>query len=153
MAFGGFNSGSPSAPMAEINMIPLIDVMLVLLVIFMVTAPLLTHAVKIDLPKASSQPNLTKPDHVALSIDANGVVFWNGEAVTRGDLSARLARSAAQQPQPELHLRADRTTQYQTIAEVMAAAARSGITRIGFVSDPDASSGGQTPDRRAHSPS
>ena len=150
MAFGGFNSGSASAPMAEINMIPLIDVMLVLLVIFMVTAPLLTHAVKIDLPKASSQPNLTKPDHVALSIDANGVVFWNGEAVTRGDLSARLARSAAQQPQPELHLRADRTTQYQTIAEVMAAAARSGITRIGFVSDPDTSSGAQTPDRRAH---
>jgi len=143
MAFGSFGKGSEGAPMAEINMVPLIDVMLVLLVIFMVTAPLLTHAVKIDLPKASSQPNLTKPDHVALSIDSAGSIFWNGETVTRPDLAARLARSAAQNPQPELHLRADRTTQYQIIAEVMAAAARAGLTRIGFVSDPISSGGVQ----------
>ena len=79
MAFGGFNRGSEGAPMAEINMIPLIDVMLVLLVIFIITAPLLTHAVKVDLPKASSQPNLTKPDNVQLAIDAEGRVYWNGE--------------------------------------------------------------------------
>ena len=136
MAFGSFSRGNGIAPMAEINMVPLIDVMLVLLVIFMVTAPLLTHAVKIDLPKASSRPNLTRPDHIALAIDAAGTVFWNGETVPRAELGARLARSAAQKPQPELHLRADRTTQYQTIAEVMAAAARAGLTRIGFVSDP-----------------
>ena len=137
MAFGGFNkTGGGPAPMAEINMVPLIDVMLVLLVIFMVTAPLLTHAVKIDLPKAASQPNLTKPDHIALSINAAGSLFWNGEALLRNDLDGHLAQAAKQSPQPELHLRADRTTQYQVIAEVMAASARAGIARIGFVSDP-----------------
>ena len=153
MAFGSFSNGSGSAPMAEINMVPLIDVMLVLLVIFMVTAPLLTYAVKIDLPKASSQPNLTKPEHIALSIDASGAVFWSGEAVSRSELKARLLRSAAQSPQPELHLRADRATQYQTIAEVMAATAQAGLTRIGFVSDPNVFSGGRLPGHSAHSPS
>ncbi len=86
MAFGGFNkAGANNAPMAEINMVPLIDVMLVLLVIFIVTAPLLTHAVKIDLPQASSQPNQTKPDHIELSIDASGALFWNGETLPRAE--------------------------------------------------------------------
>jgi len=136
MAFGGFNKGGESAPMAEINMIPLIDVMLVLLVIFMVTAPLLTHAVKIELPKATSSPNLTQADHVSLAIDGVGRTFWNGELVSKPDFQARLEQAAKQHPQPELHLRADRSTQYQAIAETMAAAARVGITRIGFVSDP-----------------
>ena len=137
MAFGNFERKGSAMPMAEINMIPLIDVMLVLLVIFIITAPLLTHAVKIDLPKASSAPNLTKPDHIAVSIDASGTVFWNGEIVQPAELSTRLKAAAARQPQPELHLRADRTTQYQAIAEVMAAAAREGVQRIGFVSDPN----------------
>jgi biopolymer transport protein ExbD len=136
MAFGGFNKGGDGAPMAEINMIPLIDVMLVLLVIFMVTAPLLTHAVKIDLPKAASSANLTQPDHVSLAIDAAGRIFWNGEPIAKAELQSRLDEAAKRQPQPELHLRADRVTQYQTIAEVMAAAAKSGLVRIGFVSDP-----------------
>ena len=136
MAFGSFSNGSGSAPMAEINMVPLIDVMLVLLVIFMVTAPMLTHAVKIDLPKAASNPNITRPDHVSLAIDAAGRTWWNGEVVTRPELDTRLARAAAQDPKPELHLRADRTTPYQHIAEVMASAARTGVARIGFVSDP-----------------
>ena len=134
MAFGGFRQGSETAPMAEINMIPLIDVMLVLLVIFIVTAPLLTHAVKLDLPKASSQPNLTKPDHIALSIAADGTLFWNGEQVERRMLRERLAEVSRHQPQPEVHLRADRRTQYQSIAEVMADAANAGMGRIGFVS-------------------
>ncbi len=110
--------------------------MLVLLVIFIITAPLLTHAVKIDLPKATSAPNLTKPDHIAVSIDGAGTVFWNGEIVQPAELASRMQATAARAPQPELHLRADRTTQYQAIAEVMAAAARAGVQRIGFVSDP-----------------
>src|SRR5450755_391479 len=100
MAFGSFDRGG-SAPMAEINMIPLIDVMLVLLVIFIVTAPLLTHAVKIDLPKASSQPNLTKPEHIVLSINAGGAAVWNGEPVSRPDLGMRFAAAARLSPQPE----------------------------------------------------
>ena len=136
MAFGGFKPGGESVPMAEINMIPLIDVMLVLLVIFIITAPLLTHAVKIDLPKAASHVNLTRPDHIALSINAADEMFWNGERIDHAQLTQRLATAARLEPQPELHLRADRTTQYQILAQVMAAAAKAGITRIGFVSDP-----------------
>jgi biopolymer transport protein ExbD len=137
MAFGGFKQGNAPAPMAEINMIPLIDVMLVLLVIFIITAPLLTHAVKLDLPQASSQPNLTKPEHVSLSIDAEGALYWNGERVERVALRERLATAAAQRPQPEIHLRADRAARYQPIAEAMADAANARIARIGFVSEPE----------------
>ena len=140
MAFGGFNtSGANSAPLAEINMVPLIDVMLVLLVIFIVTAPLLTNAVKIDLPQASSRPNQSKPDKIELSINSDGALFWNGDALPHADLGARLAQASRQTPQPELHLRADRTTQYQTIAEVMSAATREGVTKIGFVTEPQKS--------------
>lgn len=135
MAFGGFDKGSAPAPMAEINMVPLIDVMLVLVVIFIITAPLLTHAVKIDLPKASSQPNLTKPENIQLAMRASGDIFWNGEPLTRLQLRERLAASSRLQPRPEIHLRADRTTQYQAIAEVMADTAKAGLTRIGFVSE------------------
>ena len=136
MAFGGFNRGGGEAPLAEINMIPLIDVMLVLLVIFIITAPLLTHSVKIDLPRASSAPNLTRPDHVSVAIDGEGRHYWNGERVGQDVLMQRIAAAAKQQPQPELHLRADRSTPYQSLAEVMAAASRAGLVRIGFVSDP-----------------
>jgi biopolymer transport protein ExbD len=142
VAFGGFDDrGASTRPMAEINMIPLIDVMLVLLVIFIITAPLLTHAVRIDLPKASSAPNLTRADHVQLAIDADGGIHWNGEPVDRAALRERLAAAAAQAPQPEIHLRADRTTQYQAIAEVLADSAAAGATRLGFVSVPEATPG------------
>ena len=136
MAFGGFSKSGDSLPMAEINMIPLIDVMLVLLVIFIITAPLLTHAVKIDLPKASSAPNLTKPDNIQLGIKADGEVYWNGELVDKPALARRMAVAAKLDPQPEVHLRADRTTEYQKVAEVMSAAARAGLLKIGFVTDP-----------------
>jgi biopolymer transport protein ExbD len=137
MTFGSFDRSAGSAPMAEINMVPLIDVMLVLLVIFMVTAPLLTNAVKINLPKASSAPNLTRPEHVQLTIDAGSTLYWNGEPMDRTTIRARLAQASKQSPQPELHLRADKATPYRAVAEVMADAARSGLTRIGFVSDPE----------------
>jgi len=137
MAFGAFDqSGAGSRPMAEINMIPLIDVMLVLLVIFIITAPLLTHAVKIDLPKAASEPNLTKPENVQLAIDGEGHLHWNGEPVDRTGLRERLAAAAKIAPQPEIHLHADQATQYRAIAEVLADTAKAGLTRIGFVSDP-----------------
>jgi len=137
MAFGGFRQGATPAPLAEINMIPLIDVMLVLLVIFIITAPLLTHAVKLDLPQASSRPNLTKPEHIGLAIDGAGALYWNGERTDRAALRERLAAASRQKPQPEIHLSADRTTRYQAIAEVMADAANAGMGRIGFVSNPE----------------
>jgi biopolymer transport protein ExbD len=137
MAFGGFQKEHGSAPLAEINMIPLIDVMLVLLVIFIITAPLLTHAVKLDLPKASSQPNLPKPEHIGVAIDGSGQLYWNGERVDRKGLRERLASASRQKPQPEIHLRADRATRYEEIAQVMADSASAGMSRIGFVSEPE----------------
>ena len=117
-------------------MIPLIDVMLVLLVIFIITAPLLTHAVKVDLPRASSQPNITKPDNVQLAIDGEGRVYWNGEVLDRSGWRSRMDAAAGLRPQPEVHIRADGGVAYRKVAEVMADAAKSGLTRIGFVSDP-----------------
>jgi biopolymer transport protein ExbD len=136
MSFASLNDDDGSEALAEINMIPLIDVMLVLLVIFIVTAPLLTHAVKVDLPRASSAPNLTKPDNVQLAIDGAGQVYWNGEVVAAAALEQKLRNAAALSPQPELHLRAERTTPYEKVADVMSASARTGLTRIGFVTEP-----------------
>ena len=143
MAFGGFNKTGDVKPMTDINMVPLIDVMLVLLVIFIITTPLLTHAVKIELPRATSQPNLTKPENVQLGINAQGQLYWDGEMVDKPEVVKRMKLAAKQDPQPELHLRADRTTQYQILAEVMAEAAKAGLTKIGFVSDPSQESQSQ----------
>ena len=136
MALGIKDKAATGAPLAEINMIPLIDVMLVLLVIFIVTAPLLTHAVRIDLPRVSTEPIVKKPEVVALAIDASGDTFWNGERVQEAELKTRLADAARRVPQPELHLSVDRTAKYQVVAEVMGAASKAGLTRIGFISDP-----------------
>lgn len=136
MSFGSLESGDDNAPLAEINMVPLIDVMLVLLVIFLVTAPMLTHAVKVELPRAASSPNLSQPDTVQLSIDAAQTVFWNGQQMDAAALSQHLTQAAAQQPQPELHIRAERSTPYEKVAQVMSESARVGLSRIGFVTDP-----------------
>lgn len=138
MAFGSFNPNRHTTPMAEINMIPLIDVMLVLLVIFILTAPLLTHAVKIDLPQAASTVNSASPDKIDLAIDDQGLFYWNGEIVDTTAMTARFREEAKKNPQPELHLRADRNTRYQTLAEVLGEAAKAGLVKIGFVSDPNA---------------
>jgi biopolymer transport protein ExbD len=136
MFLANATSDDDQSPMAEINTTPLVDVMLVLLIIFMVTAPLFTHAVKVDLPQAKSQVNPEKPDTIAIAIDSDGRLFWNNEAMRDEDLSSRLTQSAAKAPQPELHLRADRNTRYEKIAQVMAAAQNAGIQKIGFVTDP-----------------
>lgn len=136
MSFGTFSDSDPGGDLTEINMIPLIDVMLVLLVIFIVTAPLLTHSVKIDLPKASSSPNLTRPVHVQLGIREDGSLHWNGAAVEMQELESHFSAAAMQEPQPELHIRADRLVPYERVAQVMSKAAKAGLVRIGFVTDP-----------------
>jgi len=136
MAMGSFDPRRHQGPMAEINVVPLVDVMLVLLVIFIITAPLLTNSVKIDLPKASSKPNITKPDHVEFAIREDGSFFWNGEQVEMATLPGRFAMEAKKEPQPELHIRADRLARYELVAQVMSSAAKAGIIRIGFVTDP-----------------
>lgn len=137
MAFGDLTRSGANAPLAEINMVPLIDVMMVLLVIFIITAPLLTHAVKIELPKASSAPVEMKPDHVRVAIKADGRVYWNGEAVDDARLAEHIETAAREERQPALHIRADRKTPYEKVAQVMAAAARAGLSKIGFVTEPE----------------
>jgi biopolymer transport protein ExbD len=139
MAFGSFDQHKTSGhTVAEINMIPLIDVMLVLLVIFMITAPMMTNTVKIDLPRASSQPSqATAVEPVNLAIDAEGKLFWNQEPVSREQLQQKLAQLALEPDAAELHIRADKTAAYQFVAETLADAAQAGVSRIGFVSEPD----------------
>jgi biopolymer transport protein ExbD len=136
MAFGGFGGGRNSTPMADINVIPLVDIMLVLLVIFIVTAPLLTHSVKVDLPKAQSSANATQAASVQFALDGSGQMYWDGQRVDRGQMIARMAAAGARDPVPELHLRIDRQARYEAIADVMSEAAKAGLTKIGFVTDP-----------------
>lgn len=136
MAMGSFDSRRHQGPMAEINVVPLVDVMLVLLVVFIITAPLLTNAVKIDLPKASSNANITKGNHIEFGIHEDGGYFWNGERIEAVSLPERFALESNKQPQPELHIRADRMAHYELVAQVVAGAARAGIVRIGFITEP-----------------
>jgi biopolymer transport protein ExbD len=136
MAFGGFNDNNQAGPMADINVTPMVDVMLVLLVIFIITAPLFTHAIKLELPNAQSQAAPEKPETITLAINGEGKLFWNNAAITREELATRITTAAEKKPQPELQLRADKSTRYEVIAQVMAAAQTGGMTKIGFVTDP-----------------
>lgn len=138
MAFGSFDSRASSTTMSEINMVPLIDVMLVLLVIFMITAPLLSHTIRINVPQVSAQPAEEKPRAVDLAVDARGDLFWNDQPIAQSGLEALLAQQAVLDPQPEIRIRADVDTRYGLLAEVMAAARRVGIRRLGFVTHPGA---------------
>ena len=138
MAFASFDNRHAGAPMAEINMVPLIDVMLVLLVIFIVTAPLLTQAVKLELPKASSQPNIVKAEKIEFGINAEGKLFWNGEPVDRSEAAKRFVVESKKQPQPEVHLRADQNVPYRSVAQTLADASKAGLTKVGFISEPEA---------------
>jgi len=136
MAFGSFDRKSGSQPMAEINMVPLIDVVLVLLVIFIVTAPLLTNVVKLDLPKATSTADIQKPEKIEFAIDAQGALFWKGERISREDAIARFAEEGRKRPQPEVYLRADQNAPYRYIAETLADASKGGLSKVAFVSEP-----------------
>jgi biopolymer transport protein ExbD len=126
---------SSSQPMAEINMIPLVDIMLVLLVIFIITAPLFHQALPIDLPRVAASPLEEQPRTIQLALDAEGVLLLDGETIGMNVLGARLAAMAGDTG-PELRLRADRATRYERLAEVMAVAQQAGIARIAFVTDP-----------------
>src|SRR6202451_2547734 len=127
MAMSPFAGDDDDGLMNEINMTPLVDVMLVLLIVFMVTIPVIRHAVKIDLPHASSQKEETKPAQVTVSIDADGNVLWDEQKVDEAALSAKIAAAAQASPQPELHLDADRKVPYEKVAQVMSAAQAGGL--------------------------
>jgi biopolymer transport protein ExbD len=136
MAFGGFSQDN-GAEMAEINVIPLVDIMLVLLVIFIITAPVITHAVKVDLPRASHQVNHVTLKTVTLSLDEHGALYWDNEPLAGDRLEARLAGAAAEQPDLEVHIRADQRTPYERIAWLLARARSAGVLRIGFITTPE----------------
>jgi len=110
--------------------------MLVLLIIFIITVPVIKHAVNIDLPRASNEKVLDKPENVRLSVDAGGVYYWNELRVEDADFEQRLAQTAAQEPQPELHIRGDKAVRYERVAQAMAAAQRAGVRKIGFITEP-----------------
>jgi biopolymer transport protein ExbD len=136
MAFGAFNHHRQKEAMSDINVTPMVDVMLVLLVIFILGAPAFTSAVKLDLPKAQAAQPQQPAATVTVAIDGAGKMYWNNEAVTQAVLEQRLSEAARLEVQPELQLRADKDTRYEIVAQVMAAAQTRGLSKMGFVTDP-----------------
>ena len=136
MAMGSFNAQQHQMPTAEINMTPLVDVMLVLLIIFIITAPLMTHSVPVDLPRAASTPTPEKPMTLQVSINADNQIFVGTEVVDRNILETKFREAVAQDANVEMHLKADRSTRYESVAETMSAARRAGLSKIGFVTQP-----------------
>jgi biopolymer transport protein ExbD len=135
MAFG--TQDEPDEVMNEINMTPLVDVMLVLLIIFIITVPVMKHAVAIDLPRASSEPELTKPQNILFTVTADGTYYWNEQKIDDSELASRLAAEAAKDPQPELHIRGDKAVRYERVAKAMSEAREAGVRKIGFITEPD----------------
>ena len=136
MAFGSFDNKSSGHTMSEINMVPLIDVMLVLLVIFIITAPLLSHSIKINVPQVSAEPVEQEPVVIDLAVNEHGQLFWNELPVQMEELTPRLKQEATQDPQPQLRIRADLNTRYEVLADIMGSARASGMKRVGFVTRP-----------------
>lgn len=136
MAFSHPDDLDGDGVLSEINMIPLIDVMLVLLIVFIITVPVIKHAVDVNLPQAPTQASPDKPQTVRLSVDAEGRYHWNEAAVDDTQLAERLAQTAAQTPQPDLHIRGDKAVRYERVAQAMAAAQRAGVRKLAFVTEP-----------------
>ena len=138
MSAGNAGLEDEDKSISEINVTPLVDVMLVLLIIFLITIPVITQSVKVDLPKAANIPTQTKPENINIAVDGEGNVFWNTLLVpTQDALLERIKQVAVMDPQPEIHLRGDRATSYEHIGRVMVAAQRGGIQKIGFITEPD----------------
>ncbi|PMS18139.1 biopolymer transporter ExbD [Trinickia dabaoshanensis] len=138
MAMPLFEDDADEGLMGEINMTPLIDVMLVLLIVFMIAIPAIEHAIKLDLPHVGSQAQDVKPAHIEVGLRADGTLVWDGANVDDAGLRAALKQAAQTKPQPQLRLRADRKVPYERVADVMSAAQESGLTQIGFVTEPRA---------------
>jgi biopolymer transport protein ExbD len=134
MAFG--TQDDTDDVMNEINMTPMVDIMLVLLIIFIITVPVMKHSVNIDLPRANNEAQNVKPETVRLSVDAKGTYFLNETQITDEELAPRLKAAAAQNPQPDLHIRGDKAVRYERVAQAMAAAQQAGLSKIGFITEP-----------------
>ena len=134
----GDGPGDDEKAISEINVTPLVDVMLVLLIIFLITIPVITQSVKVELPKAANIPTQTKPENVNIAVDREGNVYWNTMLVpTQDALLERIKSVAVMNPQPEIHVRGDRATAYEHIGRVIVLAQRGGIQKIGFITEPD----------------
>ena len=138
MAFGmqDATGDDDTEVMNEINMTPLVDVMLVLLIIFIITVPAMKHAINVELPQASNERQVIKPETIQLSVDAQGTYFLNQTAVTEEALVNQLQAEAAKEPQPELHIRGDKAVRYEFVAQAMATASQAGLRKIGFITEP-----------------
>ena len=136
MAFG--TQDDTDEVMNEINMTPLVDVMLVLLIIFIITVPVMQHSVGVELPRVTSAPAEARPDTIRLTVDELGRYLWNEQRIAEADLLPRLQAEAGRDPQPELHLRGHREARYEAVAQALAAAQQSGLRRIGFITEPKA---------------
>ena len=133
MAFGRLESRKPDAPMSEINVTPMVDVMLVLLVIFILTAPLITSAIRLDLPQSEGGDAGASPQALSLVVDAQSNLYLNDKPITPDALRLRLAEAAKRNPNTELELRADQSVPYGRVVEAMGLAQKAGLSRIGFV--------------------
>jgi len=130
------NQNDADDVMSEINMTPLVDVMLVLLIIFIITIPVMKHSVNVDLPVATSKPQVVQPQTIRLTVDAQGQYYWNDTVVSESALPGLMQTEAAREPQPELHVRGDKAVRYERVAQALAAAQRAGLRKIGFVTEP-----------------
>lgn len=134
--FGSFDRGTKDKPMSEINMVPLIDVMLVLLVIFIVTAPFFTHAIRLNLPQSDAAEHQTVQDKLDVAINGAGELFLNGEPATREEANTLFEAEARKNPQPIVHVRADQEVAYRVVADTLSDCARAGLTQVGLVMAP-----------------
>jgi biopolymer transport protein ExbD len=132
-----FSENSEDELLANINTTPLVDVMLVLLIIFLITVPVVTHTVPVQLPRETNQPTQTKPQNINVSVDADGNIYWNQQKMSGlGDLQKRMLAVSSEQPQPEVHIWGDQNAHYQAVGEVLLAAQRAGIQKVGFITQP-----------------
>ncbi|HEY8449149.1 MAG TPA: biopolymer transporter ExbD [Bacillota bacterium] len=138
MSVGSPGGGEERRAMADINTTPLVDVMLVLLIIFLITIPVITKTVPVELPKAVNIPTQTKPENITVAVDKDGNVYWNDRRVpSRDDLLERIKQVAVQKPQPEIHIRADKEARYEAVGRVIYTIQRGGIVKVGFITEPD----------------
>jgi biopolymer transport protein ExbD len=134
----GGGSGDEPAVLAAINTTPLVDVMLVLLIIFLITIPVINKTVKVELPKAVNIPTQTKPENITVAVDSNGNIYWNDKSMpNRDELLAHVKMAAVVKPQPEVHIRADKDARYEAVGRVLYALQRGGIVKVGFLTEPD----------------
>jgi biopolymer transport protein ExbD len=138
MAMNVGGSGEEQGVMANINTTPLVDVMLVLLIIFLVTIPVINKTVKVDLPKAVNIPTQTKPENITVAVDKEGTIYWDDRKMpSKEELLSHIKEAAVRKPQPEIHIRADRDAKFEAVGRVLYAIQRGGVVKVGFLTEPD----------------